>query len=182
MVVHHLVVEHGEVQSETQSNWVACVQTLGGGLGKLIVLEGAILDGIELVLQGALGDVPVVVTDHLVEEGLGLIGGGDLHALVLDDVDDGDALIIELFLDLLLVGGEAVVELLVFWVLLDGADSPDGRSLRSNLVLESNGKEVSLLGGEVLVLVLDNLLKVEDHIVESFSLLGDSGHENIFFQ
>ena len=182
VVVHHLVVEHREVKGETQSNWVAGVQTLGGGLGKLVVLEGAIFNCVELVLIGALGNVSVVVTNHLVEEGLGLIGGGNLHALVLDDVDDGDALVVKLTLNLLLVGFKSVVELLVLWVLLDGTNGSNGGSLGSDLVLETNGKEVSLLGGEVLVLVLDNLLKVEDHIVESFSLLGDSGHENIFFQ
>ena len=182
VVVHHFVVEHGEVQSQTKSDWVAGVQRLRSGLSKLVVVESAIFDGIELTSLGALGDVSVVISDHLVEEGLGLIGGGNLHALVLDDVDNGDALVIEFTLDLLLVSGETVVKLLVLWILLDGADRSNSGSLRANLVLETNGKQVSLLGGEVLILVLNDLLEVVDHIVKSFGLFSDSSHKYILFQ
>ena len=80
MVVHNLVVEDREVKSKSKSNWVAGVQGLGAGLGKLIVLEGSVLDGVELITLGALSNVSVVVTDHLVEESFGLIGGGNSHA------------------------------------------------------------------------------------------------------
>jgi len=139
VVVHHLVVEHGEVQSKSKSDWVACVQTLGGGLSKLVVLKSSILDGLELVSVGALGYVSVVVSDHLVEEGLGLVGGGDSHAGGLDDFDDGDALVVELTLDLFLVSSKSVIELLVLGVLLDGGDGSNGSSLGTNLVFESYG-------------------------------------------
>ena len=182
VVVHHFVMEHGEVESQSQSDWVAGVQTLGGGLSELVVLEGTVLHRFKLVGLGALGNVSVVVSNHFVEECLGLIGGGDLHALSLNNVDDGDALIVKLTLDLLLVGRETVVELLVLGVLLDGTNGSNGGSLGADLVLETNGKEVSLLSGEVLILGLNNLLKVEDHIVESLGLLGNSGHKNVFFQ
>ena len=100
----------------------------------------------------------------------------------LDDVDNGDALVVKLSLDLLLVGRETVVELLVLGVLLDGTNGSNGGSLGSDLVLETNREEVSLLSGEVLRLGLNDLLKVVDHIVESLGLLGDSGHKNVFFQ
>ena len=100
----------------------------------------------------------------------------------LDDVDNGDALVVKLSLDLLLVGRETVVELLVLGVLLDGTNGSNGGSLGADLVLETNGKEVSLLSGEVLRLGLNDLLKVVDHIVESLGLLSDSGHKNVFFQ
>jgi hypothetical protein len=73
------------------------------------------------------------------------------------------------------------LELCVLWVLLDGADGPDGGSLGSDLVLESNGEEVSLFGGEVFLFALNNLVKVEDHVVESFGLFSNSSHENVFF-
>jgi hypothetical protein len=182
VVVHHLVVEHREVEGQTKSDWVAGVQTLGGGLSELVVFEGTVLDRFKLVSLGALGNVSVVVSNHFVEECLGLIGGGDLHALSLNNVDDGDALIVKLTLDLLLVGRETVVELLVLGVLLDGTDGSNGGSLGADLVLETNGKEVSLLSGEVLILGLNNFLQVEDHIVESLGLLSDSGHKNVFFQ
>jgi hypothetical protein len=151
-------------------------------LSELVVFEGTVLDRFKLVSLGALGNVSVVVSNHFVEECLGLIGGGDLHALSLNNVDDGDALIVKLTLDLLLVGRETVVELLVLGVLLDGTDGSNGGSLGADLVLETNGKEVSLLSGEVLILGLNNFLQVEDHIVESLGLLSDSGHKNVFFQ
>ena len=182
VVVHHFVMEHGEVESQSQSDWVAGVQTLGGGLSELVVLKGTVLDTFELIGLGALGNVSVVVSDHFVEECLGLIGGGDIHALLLDNINDIDALIVKLLLNLLLVGRETVVELLVLGVLLDGTNGSNGGSLRANLVLEANGKEVSLLSGEVLILGLNNFLQVEDHVVESLGLLSDSGHKNVFFQ
>ena len=182
VVVHNFVMEHGEVESQSQSDWVAGVQTLGGGLSELVVIKGTVLDLINLIGFGTLGNVSVVVSDHFVEECLGLIGGGDIHALLLDNINDIDALIVKLLLNLLLVGRETVVELLVLGVLLDGTNGSNGGSLRANLVLEANGKEVSLLSGEVLILGLNNFLQVEDHVVESLGLLSDSGHKNVFFQ
>ena len=182
VVVHNFVVEDGEVKSESKSDWVASVEGLGGLAGELVVLEGAVLDSFELISLGALSNVSIVVTDHLVEEGLGFVGAGLTHALVLDNVDDGDALVVELTLDLFLVGAEGFVELGVFWVLLDSADGSNGGSLGSDLVLETNGKEISLLGGEVLCLGFDDFLEETDHVVESLGLLSHSGHENLFFE
>jgi len=148
----------------------------------LIVLEGTILDSVELISGGALSDISVIISDHLVEEGFGLVGGGLSHARVLDDVNDSDALVIELLFYLLFVIKESFVELLVFWVLLDGADGSNGSSLRADLVLETDGKKVSLLSGEILGLALNNLLEEGDHVVESLGLLSNSGHEYVFFQ
>jgi len=47
-------------------------------------------------------------------------------------------LVIELTFDLLLVALKGFVELLILWILLNGADGPDGGSFGTNLVLESN--------------------------------------------
>ena len=80
VVVHNFVVEDGEVKSKSKSDWVAGVQGLGAGLGKLIVLKGTVFDGIKLVSLGALGNVSVVVTNHFVEESFGLVSGGNTHA------------------------------------------------------------------------------------------------------
>jgi len=90
-------------------------------------------------------------------------------------------LIVKLLLDLLLVLAKGIVELGVFWVLLDGTDGSNGSSLGTNLVLESNGEKVSLFGSEIVVFAFDNGNEVLDHIVESLGLLGNSGHENILF-
>ena len=80
MVVHNFVVEDGEVKSKSKSDWVASVQGFGRRLSKLIVLEGSVFDGIELISLCALGDVSVIITHHFVEESFGLIGGSDIHA------------------------------------------------------------------------------------------------------
>ena len=73
-------MEHTEVKSKSQSDWVASVQRLRGSLGELVVLKSSILDGVELVSLSALCHVSVIVSDHLVEESLGLVGGCHWHA------------------------------------------------------------------------------------------------------
>jgi hypothetical protein len=181
VVVHNFVVENGEVKSESKSDWVACVEGCGGLAGLLVVLEGTILDSVELISGSALSNVSVVVTDHLVEECLGLVGSGLTHALALNDINNRDALVVELLLDLLFVLGETFVEFGVFWVLLDRADGPNGGSLGSDLVFETNGKEISLLSSEILLFGFNNSLEESDHIVESLGLLSHSGHENVLF-
>jgi len=174
-------MEDGEVEGETKSNWVAGIQGLGSSSGLLIVLEGTIFDNIKLISLSALSNISVVITNHFVEEGFGLVSAGNFQATLLDDINDANALIVKLLLDLLFVCAESLVELGVFWVLLDGADGSNGCSLGTNLVLESNGKQVSLFSGEILTLAFDNFYEVIDHIVKSLGLLGNSGHENIFF-
>ena len=181
VLVHHLVVEHREVQGKTKSDWVARVQRLRGLAGHLIVLQGAVLDRLNLIWAATFSHVSVVVSDHLVEESLGLVGGGLLHAAFLHSLDNAHALIVELSFDFLLVSSESLVEVGVLRILLDCGDGPDGGSLGSDLVFEPNREQVSLLSGEVLSLLLRDLVQVVDHVVESLSLLGDSGHENVLF-
>ena len=115
----------------------------------MIVFEGSIFDGLKLISLSALGNISVVVTHHFVEEGFGLIGSGFSHAIILNNIDNSDALIVKLLLNLFLVSSKTFIELGVFWVLLDGADGPDGSSLGANLVLESNREKVSLFSGEI---------------------------------
>jgi hypothetical protein len=111
VVVHNLVMEDGEVESETQSDWVASVQTLRSLGSELIVLESSVLNGLKVFARGAFSNISVVVSDHLVEEGFGLISGGNLHASALDGVYDSKTLIVQFLLNLLLVFGEGTVEL-----------------------------------------------------------------------
>jgi len=49
VVVHHFIVEDGEVESQSKSDWVASVEGLGGLAGKLVVLKGTVFDGIKLI-------------------------------------------------------------------------------------------------------------------------------------
>jgi len=80
VVVHNFIVEHREVQGKSQSNWVAGIQSLGSSLSLCVVFKSTIFDSVKLITLSALGNISVVVTDHLVEEGFGLISGGNLHA------------------------------------------------------------------------------------------------------
>ena len=82
-----------------------------------------------MVLLGAFSNVSVVVTNHFVEECLGLVSGSNLHAEVLNDLNNSHALLVELFFDFGLVTLKSVIEFRVLWVLLDGADGSDGSSL-----------------------------------------------------
>ena len=182
MVVHDLVVENREVESEAKSNWVASIEALGCFLSILVVLEGTILDSFKSVSSGAFCNISIIVTNHLEKECLGLIGLSLSVALILDNSNDSHALVIKLILDPLFVCCECLTEFRVFWVLLNGADGSNGSSLRADLVLETDGKKVSLLSGEILGLALDNLLEECDHVVESLGLLSNSSHENILFQ
>jgi len=110
VVVHNFVVEDGEVKSESKSDWVASVQGLGRGLGMLIVIEGTIFDGVKLITLCALSNVSVVITDHFVEESFGFISGGNIHAGILNNIDNIDTLVVKLLLNLFLVSSESIVE------------------------------------------------------------------------
>ena len=181
MVVHDLVVENREVESEAKSNWVASIQALGCFLSILVVLEGTILDSFKSVSSGAFCNISIIVTNHLEKECLGLIGLSLSVALILDNSNDSHALVIKLILDPLFVCCECLTEFRVFWVLLNGADGSNGSPVSADKVLETYRHEVSLLGGEIISFLINNFVKVIDHVLEFFSLLGNSGHENAFF-
>ena len=180
MVVHHLVVEHGEVQGKSEPDGVARVELLGESIGLSVTLKGSGLDLLENSGTGRLSNISVVVTDHLLEEGLGLVVDGELEALVLHDVHDLDALVVELLFDLGLVAAEGVSKLLVFGVLLDGSDGSNGTSLGSDEVFKSDRKEVPLVDGEVLsVLGLNGVLEELDHVLKPLGLFRNSRQKDL---
>ena len=181
VVVHNFVMEDREVKSKTKSDWVAGVQRLRSGLCKNVILKSSIFDLFDIIFSGALCNVSIIVTDHLVEESFGFISGCDLHTWVFDNRDDVHALIKKFLFNLFFVSSESIVEFWVFWVLLNGTDGSDCGSFATNLVFETNGKKISFFSGEVFVFGLNNFLEVVDHVVKSLSLFGNSGHENIFF-
>ena len=125
MVVHHLVVEDGEVESQPQADGVARLQLFGGDVqGLLVEVKGAILDSLELVTLGRFSYVSVVVSYHLQEKRLALSFLRILvHALALHDVHDAHALVVQLGFDFALVGRESLCELGVLGVLFDSGNS-----------------------------------------------------------
>ena len=140
VVVHDFVVEDTEVQGKSKSDWVASIEWLWELVGIVVSIKSSIFDLLESGIMGWFRNVSVVVSDHLVEESLWLVITGKTEALLLHDVYNLHALIVELFFNLFLVGGKSISKLLVLWVLLDGSDGSDGTSLGSNKIFESYWK------------------------------------------
>jgi len=179
VILEDLVVEDGEVEGESELDGVA-----GGkinSIGFLVGDLGLTLNFVELSILGVLGNVAVVVTDHLDEESLGLISAVAVEDAVLDDINDLLAVVDELSLDLGLVGEEIIVELGVLRVLLDGGNSAACGTLGRNEVLESDRKKVTLVRVDGATLDNEDFLKEINHVFEAFSLLGDTGQENFLF-
>ena len=179
VVLENLVVEDGVVEGESELDGVA-----GGkidGVSLLVGLLSLLLDILELSLLGVLGDVTIVVTYHLDEEGLGLVGAFGAEHAVVDHVDDLLAVSGELGLNLALVGEKCRVEFGVLGVLLDGGDGAACGAFAADQVLEGNGKEVALVGVDGASLDNEDFLKEIYHVFEAFGLLSDSSKENLFF-
>jgi len=138
VVVHDFVMENGEVEGETESNWVTGVQALWSGGGKLVVVECTIFYDIELSTLCALCHVSIIISNHFVKECLGFISVCYLHARAFHSINDWNALIVKFLFDLLFVISKTIVELGVFWVLFNCRNSSNGSSLWTNLVLKSN--------------------------------------------
>ena len=179
VVLKHLVVEDGEVKGKTELDGVA------GGEGDLVSLgvglEGGLLDLFHEGTLGVLSDVAVVVADHLDEEGLRLTVAGLGENLGVDEVDHGLAISGQLIFDGGLVRGKSRSILGVLGVLFDGGDSAASGSLGGDQVLEGNREEVTLIGGDFGTFGVENDTKELDHIFEAFSLFGNAGKEDVFF-
>ena len=118
VVLQDFVVEDGEVESQAELNGVAGRQI--DGVGLLVGLFGLLLDLFKLCIFGVLSDVAVVVTDHLHEEGLGLVRAGSAEHTVVDHVHNLLAVGNELCFDLRLVVKKCAIKLGILGVLLDG--------------------------------------------------------------
>ena len=138
------------------------------------------LDFFKLAVLSILGDVAVVVTDHLDEESLCLTIARFGQHLLLDDSDDALAVTNELLLDGGLVVGEGIAKFGVLRVLLDGGNSAASSALRRDQVLESDGYEVALVRGDIGSLDIKYSLKVSNHVIEAFGLLSNTSEENVF--
>lgn len=92
----------------------------------------------------------------------------------IEEVEDILAEAGEFILDLFLVILEKVEVLgaLGFLLLFDGGNGTPGSSAGTNGVLVGNGKKVTFFNSELLV-SLDDVLHVIQHVFESLGLLGD---------
>ena len=180
VILEDFVVEDREVKGEAELDGVASGEV--DGVSLLVGLVGLVLDILKLSVLGVLSNVTVVVTDHLDEESLGLLGAVTVgENLIVDKSDDLVAVSNELGLDFGFVVKESIVELRVLGVLLDGRDGAASGTLGADEVLEGNGEEVALIGVNTTLLLLEDLLKEINHIFEALGLLGNTGEENLLF-
>merc|ERR1711957_163778 len=163
VVLHGLVMEDGEVKGETELDGVARGE--GDAVGLVVGGKGLLLNLLEVVTLGVLGDVTVVVSDHLDEESLGLSVTGLGEDLVVDHVDDSLAVTLELG---------------VLGVLLDGGNGSAGSSLGRDQVLESDGQEVTLVRSDIGSLLGKDVLELVDHIFEALGLFSDTRQKDVF--
>ena len=117
VVLHDFIVEDRKVEGQTELDGVAGWEC--NNVCLVVSLERVLLYLFEEVSLGVLGDVAVVVANHLHEEGLSLILTVVVQHLSVDDADDLLAVLGQLVLDLGLVAGQGVTELSVLGVLLD---------------------------------------------------------------
>ena len=84
-VVEHFVVEDGEVQCESESDGVGGLEFPVGDTGGWLVRRESAVGSVLVGFAGSvLGDVPVVVSFHLVEEDFGFGGGGGFNEVAVD--------------------------------------------------------------------------------------------------
>ena len=165
--VEDLVVEHGEVQSETKADRVGRGQLGCGNLARgLVGLERLVGRVLALVARSEFGQVAVVVTlpiavlvtkslvdlkySHLVVEDLGLAALGRLDKMIVQDFEDILADIRQLLLDLLTIlldKRNVRLVALGLLLLLDRGDDAPRRAARPNHILVRHGEEVTLFDG-----------------------------------
>jgi hypothetical protein len=143
VVLHDFVVEDGEIQSETELDGIAWRES---NLVSLVVgFESVLFNLLKKAILGVLGDVTVVVTNHLYEESFGLTIAALGKNFGVDHVDDALAVTSEFAFDGLLVGSESVGVLAVLGVLLDGGNCAASSAFGADEVLEGNREEIALV-------------------------------------
>ena len=154
VVLHDFVVEDREVKSKSKLDGVAGWE--GNLVSFFISLECILLNLLELGTLSVFGDVAVVVTDHLHEEGLRLTIAGLSKDLVVNHVHNLLAIVGQLLLNFSLVAGKCFRELGVLGILLNCSNSAASSALGADEVLEGHRKEVALVGGDVSTLFLED--------------------------
>jgi len=136
VVLHNFIVENREVQGQAKLDGVAWGKW--DLVGLFVSVESLLLDIFEKISLCVLGDVAVVVADHLDEEGPGLTLTLLLENLGVDHVDDALAISNKLGLDAVLVVGEGVSILGVLGVLLNRGYCAASSAFGADQILECN--------------------------------------------
>ena len=136
MVLHGFVMEDGEVEGKSELDRIAGREF--DAVGFIVSSKGLLFNLIEVITLGVLGDVTVVISNHLDEEGLRLSVTRLSKDLVVNHINDSLAIFLQFLLNSSLVVGEGIVELLVVRVLLNSGNGSASSSLGRNEILECN--------------------------------------------
>ena len=178
VILHDFVVEDGEVEGETKLDWVAWWES--DFVGLVVSFEGLLLDALKLVGLGVFCNVAIVVTDHLDEECLGLTVASLSENLIVDHINNSLAVSGQLLFDVGLVSSESLGEFGILGVLLDSGNSAASSTLAADQILEGHREQVALVRANIGTLLFENFLEEVDHVLESLSLLGNTGQKDIF--
>jgi len=179
VVLHDLIVEHREVQGETELDGVAGWES--NLIGLVVCFESILLDCLKLGTLCVLSDVAVVVADHLYEEGLGFTVAWFAKDFLVDHVNNLLAVGGKFLFDFVLVGSKCAGKLGVLGVLLNSSNGSAGSTLGTNQVLESDREEIAFIGGDIGTLDIENFRKEVNHVLEAFCLFSNTSQENLFF-
>ena len=95
----------------------------------VVSFESVLFNLLKKAILGVLGNVTVVVANHLDEESLGLTVAGLGQDLLVDDVNNLLAVLRELLLNFILVTSESICELGILGVLLNRCNCANRGSL-----------------------------------------------------
>jgi len=188
--VEDLIVEDGEVQGETESDWVSRSEIGLGNLSRsLVCLQGLVGRFLSLVGGGEFGEVTMIITlpvealalvlcarertrscSHLVIENLGFASLSRSNQMLVKDLKDVFADLAELLFDRLAVLlDEFDLSLIAFrfFLLLDGCDDSPGGTTSTNDVLVGNRQKISLFYREFLI-CRSNDLHVLNHFYDRY--------------
>ena len=147
VVLHDFIVEDGEVQGEAELDGVARGE--GDIVGFFVGLKSVLLNLLKKVTLRVLGDVTIVVSDHLDEEGLRFTVTLLFEHFGADHVNNLLAVTGEFGLNALFVAGKSLGVLGVLGVLLNCCNCAACSALRADQVLESDGEKVALVGCDI---------------------------------
>mmetsp|Transcript_72464 Transcript_72464/g.198542 ORF Transcript_72464/g.198542 Transcript_72464/m.198542 type:complete len:261 (+) Transcript_72464:279-1061(+) len=180
----HLVLEDGEVEREAKADGVSRCEARRGFRGLAVRLRGT--GGVFLLLfvLGELGEVAVVVGLHLEVEDAGLRAGRLRDEEVVEQSEDILADVVELLLDVGLVGGHVwrVIRMLLDLLRLDRANDAERSAARADDILVRDGQQVALLERQVRLRAFGRVLHEGDHLLVSLRLLGELGHVHFLFR
>mmetsp|Transcript_10739 Transcript_10739/g.24196 ORF Transcript_10739/g.24196 Transcript_10739/m.24196 type:complete len:282 (+) Transcript_10739:135-980(+) len=179
--VQNLVVEDAEVERKAEANRVRGREVHERNVLRSLVREQRCL-GSFLAIRACLElrQVAVVITLHLQVEHLALAAARAADEVVVQQLEDAAAYILELLLDLpavrldpFLVFGVSLGLFLLFY----GRDNTPRGAARSDDVFVCHGQQVAFLDGELRgVVLLDHLVHRLHHFVVALRLLCELGY------